>query len=250
MHLHPEIPLHWEKAPVIRQEKGTTLWLVRCKVPTNGGFAALQKYLPAEDIARINRLEQIGDRNASALGIAGLQDWVQRLTGCSPEQYRVLRTVKGKPFLEGPENLIFPFNWSHSGGYVVWAFIWPACPQQQVGIDIEIIKPVTEQADIAAAYFSKREYAFWSTAALRDQAFFQIWTRKEALLKCAGIGLSEDLPAWETLDDKLEQPSFPTFNLRTIPFGDDYAVAVAWTGELHHIRLVDWVHANFTYLSV
>ncbi|WP_209329028.1 4'-phosphopantetheinyl transferase family protein [Lunatimonas salinarum] len=64
-----------------------------------------------------------------------------------------------------------------------------------LGIDIERIKDDFAYQDIVAHYFSPREAAFIDSSDDSSDAFFLLWTRKEAILKAIGIGLVDDLHA-------------------------------------------------------
>ena len=52
-----------------------------------------------------------------------------------------------------------------------------------------------EAEDIAAHFFSKSEQTQWRSlpAAVKTEAFFNCWVRKEALLKANGEGIGESL---------------------------------------------------------
>lgn len=102
----------------------------------------------------------------------------------------------GKPYAVG---LSVEFNISHSGDMVVCAV-----GNVPVGIDIEQIRPI----DLSVAkHICKRNellYIFGGTPNKKDfcfttncnilTRFFEIWTKKEALLKCEGKGLSLHFP--------------------------------------------------------
>jgi 4'-phosphopantetheinyl transferase len=97
----------------------------------------------------------------------------------------------GKPKLAGAgaaSNL--NFNLSHSGLLAVFAFALV----RNVGVDLEEIAPLVEMDDIAQRYFSAEENARLSVGPRerRPELFFQIWTRKEAVLKCDGHGFGDE----------------------------------------------------------
>lgn len=95
----------------------------------------------------------------------------------------------GKPALAAPARL--HFNLSHSRDVGVVAISEDA----ELGVDIEQIRPMSDAAAMAAAYFTAAEQAALAACstefgdAARDRAFFICWTRKEACLKALGIGL-------------------------------------------------------------
>jgi 4'-phosphopantetheinyl transferase len=103
----------------------------------------------------------------------------------------------GKPFIPGED---LPFSLSRTKN--LFAFV-VGKSNQFLGIDIEQIKPEIDFASIAYNYFSVREQQMvLSQSNITDQKriFFEIWTRKEALLKAIGIGLNTDLNKVQVLD--------------------------------------------------
>lgn len=92
----------------------------------------------------------------------------------------IIRSNNGKPgFADG-----YPlwFNISHSGDDIVLLL----SDEGEVGCDIEVIRPRKNSQRIVESVFSPGEQA--QLAAAEDQlvAFWEIWTRKEAMLKQAG----------------------------------------------------------------
>jgi 4'-phosphopantetheinyl transferase len=82
------------------------------------------------------------------------------------------------------------FNVSHSGDYVA-----VAVGRGQVGVDLEQIRPVREMESIVERYFHPDEAAEWRSLApgLREEAFFVIWSAREASMKCVGLGLARGI---------------------------------------------------------
>lgn len=82
------------------------------------------------------------------------------------------------------------FNVSHAGDYV--AFV---AGRGEVGVDLEKIRPVREMAALVQRYFHADEATAWRALAdeLRQDAFFVLWSAREAAMKCAGTGLARGL---------------------------------------------------------
>jgi 4'-phosphopantetheinyl transferase len=103
----------------------------------------------------------------------------------------------GKPAVSGIE-----FNLSHSGRLAVVA----VSRTREVGVDIERIDPSFAREQIPERFFSPSEIRALRALPEQDQleAFFQIWTRKEAYVKARGEGLSIPL---ESFDVSIGEPA-------------------------------------------
>ena len=73
----------------------------------------------------------------------------------------------------------------------------------ELGIDVEVIRPLPEMAELAQRYFSVREADRLLRLPEEDrlEAFFRCWVRKEAYLKGLGQGLSLRADQVETWPD-------------------------------------------------
>ncbi len=93
----------------------------------------------------------------------------------------------GKPHIGG--HTAGRFNLSHSGG---WALIGIGTGGGELGIDIELLRPIEDVWSVAEQNFSTDEYAALrrTPPANVAHAFLSVWTRKEACLKAAGAGLT------------------------------------------------------------
>ena len=111
---------------------------------------------------------------------------------CEPEALQFSLDAAGKPRLLSIEsNRQVQFNISHSANQALFAF----AAGRPVGIDIECIRAMPNLVEVAATVFSPREQLILKVLPIQDRiaAFFNGWTRKEALLKGLGTGFS--LPA-------------------------------------------------------
>jgi len=95
----------------------------------------------------------------------------------------------GKPSIvteQNPDNI--QFNLSHSGSLAILA----VCKNNQLGIDIECTNRKADWAGIARRFFTETEQKlfFQLEEDLQEDAFYKIWTRKEAHMKVTGQGLS------------------------------------------------------------
>lgn len=93
------------------------------------------------------------------------------------------RGAYGKPALAGEE---FHFNFSHSAEHLIMA-----SADVSVGCDIEINRHGYK--NLAIKYLHPNELKIFNdieTDAAQEQMFLRLWTRKEAIAKCLGLGIS------------------------------------------------------------
>ncbi|MBF0259914.1 MAG: 4'-phosphopantetheinyl transferase superfamily protein [Desulfamplus sp.] len=88
----------------------------------------------------------------------------------------------GKPFIE---NRVC-FNISHSGNCCVCAF-----HSSEIGIDIEAVRPIAFRDFFNL--FTRQEKDIITNSETPLNSFYEIWTRKEAIIKAHGKGLSTGL---------------------------------------------------------
>lgn len=97
------------------------------------------------------------------------------------------RTPYGKPFC--PE-ISTDFSISHSG-VMVWIAL---CRCATIGIDVEKVRPLPDAAELTSQLHPlEREALLYLPPEELETAFYRCWTRKEAVLKALGMGLSMPL---------------------------------------------------------
>src|SRR5262249_11168791 len=148
-----------------------------------------------------------------------LRTLLGRYLDAAPHAVRFTFGPFGKPSLDPSDNQKrIAFNVSHSGDYSLLAFGMAA----EVGVDVERIRPKENLADLARDVLSPAEYSNFLTLqdSNRQKAFFQAWTRKEAMVKATGEGLSVPL-------DRVDLAAVAGWSIRDIDVHHDYAAAVA-----------------------
>lgn len=108
-----------------------------------------------------------------------------------PNAWEFARTSQGKPLLVGPgvkSGILF--NLSHTAGMVATAVTCVG----EVGVDVETVRP-RDHLNLARRYFAPWEISQLESLAAEEQpdAFFRLWTLKEAYIKAKGLGLAMDL---------------------------------------------------------
>lgn len=115
---------------------------------------------------------------------------LSRLNNCLPEDIVILPGKYNKPvalhrYTRALE--ISCFNISHHANVVVIAIA-----RVPVGIDIEMIDD-TDYTCMIKDTCTAKEIVFLQQGTFPAELFLRLWTRKEAVLKCIGTGLIDDL---------------------------------------------------------
>lgn len=178
-------PDKWcEPDPAPRVETGTTeVWLIDADALDPDGLAPL---LSPEEHHRAGafKFRALARRYVAAHG--ALRHILARYLDADPAALAFARNPWGKPRLADRP---LQFNLSHSGP---WAAL--AVSGGEVGIDIETMAaaPPLEVAPLVLSS-SERDQLQSAPADRQAALFYGIWTRKEALAKATGQGLSLDL---------------------------------------------------------
>ncbi len=116
-----------------------------------------------------------------------------RYLDIAPQTIAFQQNSYGKPYLKSST---LQFNLSHSREFSLLAF----AHTHLLGIDIEFMDSTINCESITQRFFSPTEYA--ALLALpkqsRKRAFFNCWSRKEAMVKAQGTGLFTSLNSFTT----------------------------------------------------
>ena len=149
---------------------------------------ALWAVLSQWERARAERFSILRDKEDFIIRHGMLRMLLGLYVGCYPSRLDLSMGPNGKPELHSHfETDGVHFNLSYSGDVVLYGFTG-ACP---IGVDVEQIQPIPHCERIARKTFSpaETESLMALPRKLRIDRFFDLWTRKEALLKAAGDGL-------------------------------------------------------------
>ena len=185
--------------------------------------------LSPDESARAARFHFDRDRQRYIIGRGILRALLGSYLGIEPSQISITYGSQGKPAVETRiRNRTLQFNLSHSNDRVVYIFGW----DHPLGIDIEHIRPMPDADDFAAHFFSTRESRWVKSLSGKKkwQAFFKLWTCKEAFLKANGSGLTVPLNEVEI-----------TFR------ADDSAASIFMGGDSH--QAAEWHLETFTPLA-
>jgi 4'-phosphopantetheinyl transferase len=168
------------------------VWLLRLDL-TRPLQSRLERLMSAEEDARAERFVVPADRARYAAAHGLLRVVLSGYLGIRPEEIVLEAGAYGKPQLSdrsGPR-----FNLSHAGALGLVA----VSAVREVGVDVEEIQELRDVDALAEACFSRAELAAFRSIprSRRLRAFFAGWTRKEAVLKLLGDGLTRALDSFD-----------------------------------------------------
>ncbi len=191
---------------------------------------AAARCLSRSEAERAARFVKDADRVRYVLAHAMLRTLLARRLALAPAEIAFATGPNGKPRLAGPAADL-AFNLSYGDGVVALAFA-----QRPVGIDLEALRDGVAFSEIGRRFFQPDEVRYLESGPesergleLRDR-FFRLWTRKEAVLKALGVGLS-GLGEVSVLGDLVvadgAQGGATRIALRTLPGPPGHALALA-----------------------
>lgn len=172
---------------------GAAVWLLELREIPEEHFAQMYACCDEERQKKTDAIKNEKKRRQS-IGAGYLLYLLKQKFSVESE---VMILPEGKPVFREKENLWFSL--SHSGEWVGLAY-----GEYPVGLDIESVRGVKE--GVAKRFFTADEYEQIrkKEGTEKNSLFFQIWTRKEAVLKAAGTGLTISPERFSVFSDRAE----------------------------------------------
>jgi 4'-phosphopantetheinyl transferase len=180
--------------------KPTVVLLDREGISENS-FYRIRSLLTTAERANIDDLESEPLRRRYAAGRGVLRLLLFALTGNTPPERLFTGDDTGPPLpVTTPPDTVLNFSVSHTERYTVFGFLHAG----RIGVDIEKVRPVRYLEDSATYAFSPAESNWIQQLPeeRRQKAFFRIWTRKEAVIKCCGGTVANDMDRFEIALDE------------------------------------------------
>jgi 4'-phosphopantetheinyl transferase len=203
--------------------------------------SALESVLDSSERASARRLWEGRLRSRFIVAQAATRHILAQYLGTSPATVQFDRLPSGKPCVRGGA---LAFSLSRSGELAVLAV---SCGGR-IGVDVEIVKPVSNVDSLVAQMFSPaeaRQYASFP-AADRAAAWFSGWTRRTAFLKASGDGTETprnsfdvDLSPAAIAPRVNAGPGAPWF-LRSFSPSSGHAAAVAADFPIQVLNRLEW----------
>ncbi len=157
-----------------------------------------RRLLSYEERLRADRMQNTSARRNLTVMRAELRRLLSLHTGHPAHQICFTHGPFGKPEIVDRQNRAgLKFNVSHSADRGIIALSWG----HAVGVDIESWRGVDDLSAVAESSLSPAELTVWRSAGQdrQQETFFRLWTRKEALLKALGVGLTQPMSSFETI---------------------------------------------------
>jgi 4'-phosphopantetheinyl transferase len=234
--------------PVALTPDEVHVWRASLRPPAHA-LARLEAHLSPDERARAARFRFPEHRTAFVAGRGAQREILSRYAGLPPHALAYRETQHGKQSLDGPAAALgIRYNVSNSGDLALYAVTLG----REIGVDLERIKPMPDGLDIAKRFFSAPENEIFAALdeSVRDLAFFNCWTRKEAYIKAVGEGLSMPLDRFDVafapgeparlLRTRGEEDEAARWSMLEVHPGPGYVGALAVEGDGWRPVLFDW----------
>jgi 4'-phosphopantetheinyl transferase len=164
------------------------VWHVLLDLP-NFEIESLLRILSVDELERASKFHFEKDKKRFIASRGILRKILSHYLGVSPQMIRFEYTFYGKPVLASKSGeATLCFNLSHSNEFALYA----VCQGKNIGIDIERVRDDVSVEQISQKFYSHNEISALENICKNDRfkLFFEYWTRKEALVKAIGKGIS------------------------------------------------------------
>lgn len=247
-------PKHW-RSPSANVSWGPSrlhVWSFRLDQPVPI-TAQLERVLSTSEKETAYQFVVERDRRRFVVAHGRLRQILSRYTDAAPEQLTFGRGTHGKPFLSHEsrgDSVSFNLSRSQSVGLCAVAY------GQEVGADVEWIRPLDGLETLVNRFFSPLEKEDWQhlEEGQRLEAFFRYWTCKEAYVKARGDGLTLPLNRFDVAFSPSAPPRLAriqgdateaaNWHLQTLTPATGYRAAVALPGLHWQVDCWRWPESD------
>lgn len=219
------------------------VWRLRVDLDgrTREAALAIGEAVTAEEYARGARFRQEADRQRFLQGRLLLRTFLGHHLGISPRDVNFVTREFGKPEVHRPAGGgeataagALRFNLAHSGEWLLFGL----ARGRELGVDVEQHRTMRDAIDIARRFFAPPEVEALEALdpALHHDTFFRVWTRKEAIVKATGQGISAGLDRFAVSNEATEavtlrgldgDSGWDRWEIRGLDMPPNYTAAVA-----------------------
>jgi 4'-phosphopantetheinyl transferase len=188
---------NWDVAPADLWIEGHDVHVWRIlPVVSPDKLSGFLRLLQPDELRRFDSFYRDENRFEYLWAHGALRTILSRYLRILPAQIQFATNYYGRPYVANPtvESPVF-FSLSHTEGLAMLA----VSRMEAVGLDVERCREMADLDAIVANHFSGNELLKISSlnSLERQQCFFRCWTRKEAVVKATGFGLSLNLNQME-----------------------------------------------------
>jgi 4'-phosphopantetheinyl transferase len=204
----------------------------------------LLQRLSASERERASRFRFEADRRRFLLSHYALRRILANLLQADPAALTFRIGEYGRPELAGAFSRAMWFNLSHCSDLALVA----VSRETPIGVDLEPLRLAPDALELGQSILNHRELQDVADAnePERSRKFLQYWTRKEALLKAIGTGISSRVPELDTF--MADAPWNPlrvmshdaVWTLQSFEISDRHVAAVAGRAGAIDIRRETW----------
>lgn len=193
----------WDPAPLklARPHTAVHIWAAALQVSVETR-QRLSQTLSDDEQARAKRYRRPLIQQCLVVSRGILRDILSRYLPLAPRAISFKYTAHGKPGLQLPaDSPPLYFNVTHSHNLALYAISGDA----EVGIDLEYLPRALNIAQVAPHILTKKEHHLLRELPETQHRaqFFKYWTRKEAVVKAIGKGLSLSLQTFDVSNDTI-----------------------------------------------
>jgi 4'-phosphopantetheinyl transferase len=211
---------------------GVHLWRIHLDQPNPPTAAAFADVLSEDERRRAARFRSPVDAQRWTVSRVALRQILARYGHIEAPDIVFELGPKDKPALAGPSGPDLRFNLSHSAAMALVAVsVGP-----EVGVDVERVRDGLDVMALARRALPPSAVDELSSTppTARTTAFFRLWVRHEATVKCLGIGL----------DDQSASVGVDGLVVEDVSASDGYAAAVAIAAGWDGARVSRWQWAG------
>ena len=124
---------------------------------------------------------------------------LSKLVQTDPGEFVIAKEAHGKPYVQGRKDCYF--NLSHTKGCILCG----VSNTSELGVDVELLDKKAPYG-VMKRVFHEQEIAYVeSSEKKKEEAFFEVWTSKEAYTKQLGCGLTISLTECNTSEEPIQR---------------------------------------------
>lgn len=219
------------RLPITLKEGEVHLWTTNLDNSLKENMGILSK----DELTRMKSFRFEKDAARYACSRAFLRRTLGEYLKIGPRMIEFRYNQYGKPYLAGCH---IKFNVSHSNGRVLCALTL----NDELGVDLEHTEKGFDPMEIAERCFSEEELIALKEVpkSRQKEAFCKIWTKKEAVVKALGRGMSTRLtdfsvPLKEKCSLVIENKEW---HVESLEMGENLAAAIAVCGKPSRLKLI------------